>query len=149
MNHHLLLILHLVAAATWVGGHLVLLVAIVPTALRLNTSQLILDFERKFEKLGMTALLVLVATGITMALQFGVSASRWFHFADPIERVVSLKLSLLLATVAFALSAQLRAIPRLKSGQSTLKPMVFHIAGVTLLGTAMLILGSFVRYGGL
>lgn len=146
--HHILLILHLVSAAIWVGGHLLISIGYLPDAMSQNNPQLILAFEQRYEKIGMPALLLLVVTGIWMAMDFGITPAKWFDFNTPLEIVVSLKLTLLLTTAAFAISAQKFAIPRLKAGGS-MRPMAVHIICVTLIGVAMLILGSFMRYGGL
>lgn len=147
MSHHLLLILHLLGATIWVGGHLVLAIGILPEVLRKKDPEILLNFERKFEKIGIPALLVMVISGIWMAYQFGIDFSKWFQFANPIETVVSLKISLLLLTVLFALSANFFVLPKLSP--KNLGLMAFHIISVTVIGVAMLILGSFVRYGGI
>ena len=148
MNHHLLLIVHLICAAIWVGGHLYLAVCQLPKILKKKDVQSLLRFEKSYEPLGMPSLLLLVITGIWMALQMGVPVSDWFSFSNPIERVVSVKVSLLLTTVAFALSAQFYVIPQLKKGVDKLGLMAFHIIGVTLIGILMLVFGSYIRYGG-
>lgn len=149
MSHHLLLIIHLLCASIWVGGHLLLVFGHLPQALREKNQNIILDYERKYEPVGMTALFLLVVTGIMMAYKYGVSIEYWFHFASPIEKVVSTKLLLLLLTVLFALSAQFRVLPKLKTNPDKLPEMTFHILSVTFIGVLMLIFGSFVRFGGL
>ena len=146
MSHHPLLILHLLGSAVWVGGHLVLAFGILPEVLKKKDPEILLNFERKFEKIGIPALLIMVISGVWMAYQFGVGVSRCFQFADPIETVISIKLLLLFCTVLFALSANIFVLPKLSAAKLPL--MAFHIISVTALGIAMLILGSFVRYGG-
>ena len=148
MSHHLLLIIHLLCASIWVGGHLLLVFGHLPQALKEKNQNIILNYERKYEPVGMTALVLLVVTGIMMAYKYGVSIEYWFHFATPIEKVVSTKLLLLLLTVLFALSAQFRVLPKLKTNPDKLFEMTFHIISVTLIGVLMLIFGSFVRFGG-
>jgi putative copper export protein len=148
MSHHLLLIIHLLCASIWVGGHLLLVFGHLPQALKEKNQNIILAYERKYEPVGMTALVLLVVTGIMMAYKYGVSIEYWFHFATPIEKVVSTKLLLLLLTVLFALSAQFRVLPKLKNNPDKLPEMTFHIVSVTLIGILMLVVGSFVRYGG-
>src|SRR5690606_33052971 len=147
MSHHFLLILHLLGSAVWVGGHLVLAFGILPEVLKKKDPEILLNFERKYEKIGIPALVIMVVSGIWMAYQFGIGMSRWFHFADPVESVVSVKLLLLLCTVLFALSANIFVLPKLSPAKLPL--MAFHIISVTALGIAMLVLGSFVRYGGI
>lgn len=148
MNHHLLLIIHLLSAAIWVGGHLLLCLAYLPQALKEKDPKIILNYERKYEAIGMTSLFLLVSTGILMAYKYGVTISLWFQFATPIEKVISTKLILLFLTVAFALSAQFRVIPKLKNDSTHLSEMAFHILSVTTIGVLMLIFGSFIRFGG-
>lgn len=146
---HILLIFHLLGAAIWVGGHLVLAISILPEVIRRSDTKKLLDFETKYERVGMPALLVLVTTGVMMGYKYGVSISHWFSFSSPIERVVSTKLILLAGIILLALSAQFRVLPALKRGEKRLSEMGMHIVLVTLLSIAMLILGSFVRYGGI
>jgi len=148
MNHHLLLIIHLLSATIWVGGHLLLVLGYLPQALKEKNQNIILDYEKKYEPVGMTALILLVITGVLMAYNYGVSIEYWFHFATPIEKVVSTKLLLILLTVLFALSAQFRVLPKLKHSPDKLPEMTFHILSVTLIGVLMVIFGSFVRFGG-
>lgn len=150
MSHHLLLILHLICATIWIGGHLYLSICLLPKILRRKDVTLLLSYEKSFEPLGMSALLLLVFTGIWMTLQYGVSISQWFSFSSPIERVFSVKLILLFTTILFALSAQIRVLPKLRNNNIRKLPeMAFHIIAVTIIGIVMLILGTFVRYGGI
>ncbi|HLV23561.1 MAG TPA: CopD family protein [Moheibacter sp.] len=148
MSHHLLLIIHLLSAAVWIGGHLYLAACLLPGILRTKDAGRLLKFEKSFEPLGMPALLLLVVTGIWMSLQFGITWKDWFSFSSPMERVVSIKIILLLTTVLFAISAQTRVLPKLKKGKNRLMEMAVHILMVTLIGIAMLVLGTFLRYGG-
>lgn len=108
----------------------------------------LLAFEKSYEPLGFSALILLVITGVWMSLQYGITMDKWFSFSNNMERVISYKL-LLLLTVMFALSAQLKAIPRLKKNPAKVNLLAFHIICVTIIGVTMLILGSFVRYGGI
>lgn len=147
MKHHILLILHLLAATIWVGGHLVMAITILPTALKQKRPEMILAFEHTYGKIGMPALVTLIVSGIWMAYDFGVPVSDWFSFASPMEKVISTKLTLLLLTFALAISAQRRVIPNLTAKR--LPEMAAHIIAVTLIGVSMLILGSTMRYGGI
>lgn len=148
MNHHFLLIIHLLSATIWIGGHLVLTFGHLPQALKEKDPSIILNYEKKYEPIGMTALVLLVISGVLMAYKYGVSVEYWFQFATPIEKVVSTKLLLLFLTVVFALSAQFRVLPKLKSNPGKLPEMTFHIVSVTIIGVLMLLFGSFIRFGG-
>ncbi|WP_311326341.1 CopD family protein [Capnocytophaga sputigena] len=148
-THHILLVLHLIAATIWVGGHLVLAIGYLPKALKHKDFSYIGNFEKTYEPIGMPSLAVLIITGILMAYDYNADFSSWFSFATPIERVVSLKLTFLLTTVCFAISAQTRVLPKLRKGQlNKLPEMAVHIICVTLIGVLMVILGSLVRIGG-
>ena len=148
-THHILLVLHLIAATILVGGHLVLAIGYLPKALKRKDFSYIGNFEKTYEPIGMPSLAVLIITGILMAYDYNAGFSSWFSFATPIERVVSLKLTFLLTTVCFAISAQTRVLPKLRKGQlNKLPEMAVHIICVTLIGVLMVILGSLVRIGG-
>ena len=148
-THHILLVLHLIAATIWVGGHLVLAIGYLPKALKRKDFSYIGNFEKTYEPIGMPSLAVLIITGILMAYDYNAGFSSWFSVATPIERVVSLKLTFLLTTVCFAISAQTRVLPKLRKGQlNKLPEMAVHIICVTLIGVLMVILGSLVRIGG-
>lgn len=147
--HHIYLIIHLLAATIWVGGHLVLAIGFLPKALKHNDFDYIKKFEKTYEPIGMPSLFLLLITGILMAYDFGQGISTWFSFSNGIETVISLKISCLLLTFCFAISAQTRVLPELNKGNiKKLPEMAVHIISVTIIGVVMLILGSFVRYGG-
>lgn len=145
--HHLVLIIHLLAATIWVGGHLLLAICYLPTALKKKDPHIILNFEKKFETLGMSSLALLIITGIWMAYDFGVTIETWFHFSSGFEKVISIKLILLFCTFICAICAQFYVIPNLN--QNNIKKMAVIIVSVTSIGVAMLILGSTLRYGGI
>ena len=148
-THHILLVLHLIAATIWVGGQLVLAIGYLPKALKRKDFSYIGNFEKTYEPIGMPSLAVLIITGILMAYDYNAGFSSWFSFGTPIERVVSLKLIFLLTTICFAISAQTRVLPKLRKGQlNKLPEMAVHIICVTLIGVLMVILGSLVRIGG-
>ena len=149
-THHILLVLHLIAATIWVGGHLVLAIGYLPKALKHKDFSYIGNFETTYEPICMPSLAVLVITGILMAYDYNAGFSSWFSFASPIERVVSLKLAFFLTSICFAISAQTRVLPKLRKGQiNKLPEMAVHIICVTLIGVVMVILGSLVKIGGL
>lgn len=147
MYHHILLILHLLAATIWVGGHLFLSIRFLPEAIKTKDVSIIQNFKDKFEPIGMPALIISILTGILMAYDYGVPFTKWFSFSTGIEKVVSLKLLLLFITVALAVNAQLFLFPKLTS--KNLPKAALQIILVTLIGVTMLILGSLVRIGGL
>lgn len=146
-KHHILLIIHLICATIWVGGHLFLAVRILPKALKEKNVSLLKNFKNSYEPFGMPSLILLVITGILMAYDYNVTFSTWFSFSNGIERVVSIKLILLLITACMAVIADRFIFPKLNE-KNMYKAGIF-IVSVTLIGVAMLVLGSFVRFGGL
>lgn len=143
----LLVVLHALGASIWTGGHLLLAISVLPPALTAGDPEPILRFERSFERLGIGALALQVATGLALArLDLGRWDALW-GFEPGIASSVDLKLLLLAATLALALQARLRLIPQLTA--ATLPRLAIQIAMITALAVAMLSLGAGIRLGGL
>jgi putative copper export protein len=147
MHHQIILIIHLLAASIWVGGHLFLILRILPATLQQKDISILSDFRLKFGKIGMPSLLNLVVTGILLAYDYNVPISDWFSFSNPIEKIISIKLLLLFTSLSLAVHAQKVVFPKLTSNR--MLPAIVEIIIVTLIAVSMLILGSLVRVGGL
>ena len=143
--YRLIVALHLLGATVWVGGHLVLSLSVLPRALRARDPAIIRDFESGFEHLGIPALLVQIVTGLWLAYHWAPHVAGWFSPSTPQERLVLVKLVLLAATLALAVHARLRVVPRLDA--ATLRSLAYHIVAVTLLGVALLLVGVAIRTG--
>ena len=141
----LILLLHILAATVWTGGHLVLAVAILPRVLRERSPERLLEFESAYERIGMPALFVQIATGLWLAHRMVPELSRWLTFADPVATLVGVKLLLLATTVAFALDARLRLIPKLT--EKNLTSLAWHIVPVTLVSVLFVVVGVSFRTG--
>ena len=139
--------LHVLAATVWTGGHLVLALAVLPRVLREKSVVDLQRFESAYERVGMPALAIQLASGLWMAHTLVPDITTWFTLETPLARAVALKLLLLLATALIALHARLRVIPRLSS--QTLGLMAWHIAAVTVLSVVFVLTGVAFRYGGL
>ena len=63
----LALLLHILAATIWTGGHIVLSVVVLPKVLRERSPARLLEFESVYEKIGMPALIIQVITGLFLA----------------------------------------------------------------------------------
>ena len=137
MNKYLI-ILHVLAATVWVGGHLVLAIGILPSVLKNKDVDLLLGFETKYERVGMPALIILVVTGIYMAITY-LPMAQWFNFSNDLSRHISIKIILLGMTIAFAINARFRVIPNLTI--NSLKLMAFHIISVTIFAVLFLVTG--------
>lgn len=147
MRHHILLIIHLIAATIWIGGHLILAIGFLPKAIKNKDINEIKVFKDKFELVGMPALLVLIVTGILMAYNYDVTFSKWFSFTNGIESIVSIKIILVLITFCLAIFAQFYIFPKLT--KKNFYRVILLIISVTLIALAMLVLGSLVRIGGI
>jgi len=143
--YHFVLFLHVLAATIWTGGHLVLLTAVLPRALAARDPEILLAFESRFEKIGMPALIVQVASGLYMAHTLVPLPSQWLSFGSPMAGLIGLKLSLLAVTVLAALDARLRIIPHLSA--ATLPVMARRIAFVTAVSVAFVLVGVSFRGG--
>ena len=144
MLYHTLLLLHLIGACIWVGGHLILSLQIVPQALIKKDVLLIQQFEKIFEPIGIPSLIVQIITGVWMAIfQYGIQ----FSWDNAIQRNILIKLSLLVLSLLLALHARIFIIPKLSI--SKLPLMVFHIRLITLVALLMVFFGLQFRFGGL
>jgi len=143
--HGLLLLLHLLGATVWTGGHLVLALAILPGVLRDRAPERLLAFESRYERIGMPALVVQVVTGLWLAHRLLPDFRQWLEVGNPVTRLVLAKLLLLLLTLSLAASARLRLLPRLDAQK--LPALAWHIAGVTLLSVLFVVVGLSFRTG--
>ncbi len=143
----LVLILHLLGAAVWVGGHLVLTLGFLPRALRERDPRLLLDFESRYERIGIPALLVQVVTGLILAWRYLPDPAAWFSFESPVATHIFWKLALLALTLLLAIHARLRLIPRLDAPGLPL--LAAHVVTVTVLAVLMVAVGAGIRTGGL
>lgn len=144
-TYFILLLLHVLGATLWTGGHLVLATTVLPRALRAKRASILSDFEQGYEKVGMPALAVQIVTGLWLAHRLLGSPAVWFD-ANPLARVVQFKLLCLAGTVALAIHAKTRVIPRLND--ANLPVLGWHIAGVPLFSVLFVVAGASARLGG-
>lgn len=141
----LLLLLHILAATIWTGGHIVLSLVILPKVLREQSPEQLLSFESVYEKIGMPALIIQVVSGLLLAYHVLPDVSQWFNVANPLAHGILAKLTLLFLTLAFAIDARFRVIPALSS--HNLKVMAWHIIPVTLFSVLFIVVGVSFRAG--
>jgi putative copper export protein len=139
------LLLHVLAATIWTGGHLVLASVVLPRALAARDPRILLAFESGFERIGMPALLVQVASGLWMAHALQPDFSAWLAFDTPPAMLIAIKLALLLVTVLTALDARLRIIPTLS--HETLPVMARRVVLVTVASVLFVVVGVSFRGG--
>lgn len=140
-----LLLLHVLAATVWTGGHLVLALTVLPRILKEKSPSELLRFESAYERIGIPALLIQVATGLWLAYRLVPDVSRWFAFDDPVARLIGAKLVLLAVTLALAADARLRIIPRLS--QENLGSLAWHIVPVSVVSVLFVVIGVSFRAG--
>ncbi len=141
----IVLLLHVLGATIWTGGHLVLSHVVLPAALRERSPERLLDFEGRFERVGMPALLVQAITGLILVHHYLPNTGDWFAFTHPVSHVLATKLTLLVLTLALALHARLRLVPALTP--ETLPRLAMHIRLVTLLSVLFVAAGVALRAG--
>lgn len=146
MLYKVLVILHLLGGAVWIGGHVVLVCVVLPQALRERNPKRIVDFERGFGKVGLVALASQLATGVWLANIWLGGWGNIFSQPTPATHLVITKLVLLVMTVGLAGHAYHRVLPRLDEGRMRL--FVFHAWATTGLAILMLVVGASVRLGG-
>jgi len=139
------LVLHIVSATLWTGGHLVLALALLPRILRERSLADLLAFEGAYEKWGMAALATQVVTGLWLAHTLIPDVGAWFAADNLVTRLILMKLTLLALTLAIALDARIRVIPNLTA--DTLPVMARRIRLITLLGVAFVVVGTTFRTG--
>jgi putative copper export protein len=137
--------MHLLAATVWTGGHLVLALGVLPRVLKQKSIDELSRYESSFERIGIPALLIQVATGFWLAHRMVPDMGQWFNFANPVSRVILAKLSLLLLTVILAADARLRIIPKLSGDNLT--SLVWHIVPVTVVSVLFVVVGVSFRTG--
>jgi putative copper export protein len=142
-----LLFVHLLGAAIWTGGHLVLALGVLPLALRRRDPGLVQAFEERYEPVGLVALATQLVTGIELTRGYFPGFHGLTNFDNPIAVAALTKLGLLLLTVVLAVDARLRIIPRL--GRHNLNALAWHIIPVTLLAVALAYVGLRFRFGGI
>lgn len=137
--YNILLIIHLLSATIWIGGHLVLILGFLPKALIQKDPKIIEFYESVYEKIGIPALLLQVITGVWMGFYRIPNFPEWWNWNNYTGRLLGLKLGLLILTLSFAVHARFRIIPTLSAEK--LPVLGLHILGVTVLGILFALIG--------
>lgn len=131
-----ILFLHILGACVWVGGHIYLLVRLMPKFIKNNDVAGFLAFEKSYEPLGMAALLVQVITGLYMVHAYIPNvAMLWDGRAGILGHLVGAKILWLILTICTALSARFGVIHQLTQNtytHRTLKIMGVHVFLIVL-----------------
>ncbi|MBL7863030.1 MAG: CopD family protein [Cyclobacteriaceae bacterium] len=138
-----LVLVHVLGATIWVGGHLILSLGFLPHALRTKDINIITNFEKNYERIGIPALLIQIITGFWMASLY-IPFNQWWSLASPHHHYLWIKIGLLLGTLVLAVHARLMIIPRLTIEQ--LPSLAFHIVLATVLAVSFVIAGLSFRF---
>lgn len=140
-----LLMLHVLAATIWTGGHLVLTLTVLPRVLKQKLPSELLRFESGYERIGIPALVIQVVTGLLLARALVPDMSQWFSFDNSVSRLIGIKLTLLALTVVFAIDARLRIVPKLS--EDNLISLARRIIPVTVISILFVVVGVSFRTG--
>lgn len=146
--HKIALILHLLGATIWVGGHLYLLIRLMPNFIKNNDVASFLAFEKSYEPLGMTALAMQVITGVYM-LNNILPISLWWSPMGTLTALIHAKLTWLVLTILTAMSARFGVVAKLENNthnKNTLKIMGVHVLLVNIWAIGFVITGAFFRW---
>jgi putative copper export protein len=147
VEYAILILAHLLGAAIWTGGHLILAIAVLPQALRKRDVTIVARFEERYERIGMPALLIQILTGLRLAYLFVPDFSDWFSLHDHVSTHITLKFVLLGLTLLLAIHARTRLIPRLSVDNLTV--LAIHIVAITVVAVLFVAVGVSIRVGGL
>ena len=140
--HSILLAFHVLGACIWFGGYVVLSFVILPKAKADKNPRLVVDFERRFRKIGWPALAAQMVTGPIMALRFVPDPGDWFLWQTANQDHIASKLIMLVILVALATVMQARVIPRNQAEESgSLKSAARVIHSMTFFSFMMVFTG--------
>lgn len=140
-----ILLLHILAATIWTGGHLYLAIRVLPAALTNRSASKLIEFEESFERLGFTALAVQILSGFWMATHV-LPPRLWFSLDSVASQMIIAKLALLLSTALVAVDARFRLFPRMNDER--VRTVAPHIAAVTTFSVLFVAAGVGIRTGG-
>lgn len=147
MHYKVIVMLHILGACVWVGGHIVLMGVILPKAMRAGDPQPVLDFGRGYGRLGLGALIGQLLTGLWLTQRWIGDWSTIFSEPTPQGHLVLSKLMVLMITLGLAGFAYHNILPRVE--ERGLRSFALLSGAVTMLTVVMLILGVAIRTGGL
>jgi len=140
-----LVTLHVLGAAVWAGGHLVLTLGVLPGVFRRGDVAFLTRFEAAFERVGLPALALQLVTGVWLAWRLVPDTGAWLHPTTKPQWRIAVKLGLVAATLVLAAHARLRVIPDLEA--ESLGRLAAHIVAVTVLAVLLVVVGVSFRTG--
>src|SRR4030067_3248645 len=93
------IVIHVLSATIWTGGHLVLSLGFLPRALREKRPEIIEQFESRFEPIGIPSLVIQILTGLWLGIFYDSQPLGWFTFRGSLAPYLSLKVILVVLTL--------------------------------------------------
>src|SRR5204862_3137292 len=103
---------------------------------KLHDPEILRQFESRYEKIGIPALLLQIATGLRLVYNYTDNLFDVFDFGYSQHTFIALKIILLLVTVVIAAHARIRLIGKLK--EESMAFLAAHIITITIIGIAIL-----------
>jgi len=147
MLYKLIVMVHILGAALWIGGRGVLVGVVIPRVKRTGDVEHLKDFEKGIGRIGLAALAVQLVTGLWLVDHWLGGLGALLRPTNPIAHMALTKLALLVALVGLAGYAHHRMLPRLEPGRLGLFAM--HAWVTAALSVILLVLGVGIRTGGL
>lgn len=147
MSHHLLHYLHLIAAAVWLGGTLLMALSCLPALWSRDGLPSLPAVFRVAERLHLAALLLLLATGYGLAWHWLPDAASWFQSDLRQANLIQLKWLLMIAAAALSGWARIYLLPVWTPSRRI--ALSVYLLGNLLIALAMTWLGTRFRYDGL
>jgi uncharacterized membrane protein len=146
MLYTTMVILHLLGAAVWVGGHIVLLTMVLPAAIHEHRVEPLARFERGLGRLGLAALVVQLVTGLWLAHKWLGSWEALFESPTPRSHLILSKLVLLVLLVVVVGYRYHKLLPGLRPDRTGLYTMLTVLAAA--FAVMLLMMGVGIRLGG-
>lgn len=112
--------LHILAAATWVGGIIFLVLVVVPAIRRAPSPELLREAVFRFRVVAWAAFALLIATGLYNLHMRGIG---WGELTDPAFRATASGKALLIKLACFAVVLVLSAVHDFSIGPRALRAM--------------------------
>lgn len=140
-----LLILHILGATVWTGGHIVLALAILPYVLRNKDVNFLKTFESLYEKVGIPSLVIQVVTGFMLTAYYISYDFSLITQSPALHTIFLTKFGLLALIILFAFHARVRIIPNLN--ENNLIALALHIIPVTIISILFVLAGAGFKLG--
>ena len=138
MPYKLLVVFHIIGAATLAGGHLIFALGIVPGALRNKDADALRAYSKAFTPVGHAALLVQLITGIWLAVPY-------FQGRQAGVQLVEAKFLVLFLIIVITLHLKVRVAKKLPD---SIGLFAGHVMANATLAVVLLVLGAGLRLGG-